>query len=48
MATKVLSGEDDELLMQQFAIVDSGLSSDVIETYEALAENLTQRVGEFS
>ena len=47
MATKVLSDDDDKLLMQQFAIVDSGLSPNVIETYEALAEELTQRVGGF-
>lgn len=46
MATKVLSGEDDELLLQQFAVAESGLGSHAHGTYEALAEAMTQRVGE--
>jgi len=46
MATKVLSAEDDELLLQQFAVAESGLGSHAHSSYEALAEDLTQRVGE--
>jgi hypothetical protein len=46
MAAKVLSGEDDELLLQQFAVAESGLGSRAHGSYEALAEDLTQRVGE--
>ena len=46
MATKVLSAEDDELLLQQFAVAESGLGSHAHSSYEALAEYLTQRVGE--
>ncbi len=44
MAIKVLSREDDELLMQQFAVAESGLSPHAHDTYEALAEGLMQRV----
>ena len=46
MATKVLSAEDDELLLQQFAVAESSLDSHAPSSYEALAEDLTQRVGE--
>jgi hemerythrin-like domain-containing protein len=46
MATKVLSAEDDELLLQQFAVAESGLGSHAHSSYEALVEYLTQRVGE--
>jgi hemerythrin-like domain-containing protein len=46
MAMKVLSGEDDKLLLQQFTEVESGLGSNVYDTYEASAEALMQRVGE--
>jgi hemerythrin-like domain-containing protein len=46
MATKVLSSEDDELLLQQFTVAESGLGSHAHGTYEALADAMTQRVGE--
>lgn len=46
MAAKVLSGEDDKLLLEQFTEVESGLGSNAHDTYEALAEALMQRVGE--
>jgi hemerythrin-like domain-containing protein len=46
MTTKVLSGEDDKLLLQQFTEVESGLGANVYDTYEALAEGLMRRVGE--
>lgn len=45
MATKVLSPEDDELLVRQFEIAESGLAPDAHGTYESLAEGLMQRVG---
>jgi hemerythrin-like domain-containing protein len=47
MAAKVLSGEDDELLLQQFTVAEAGLGSHAHETYEALAEDLMQRIGEY-
>jgi hemerythrin-like domain-containing protein len=46
MATKVLSDDDDALLMQQFADAESGLGSDALDKYEALAETMMLRVGE--
>lgn len=46
MTGKVLSADDDELLMQQFTVAESGLGPHAHETYEALADDLMRRVGE--
>ncbi len=46
MTGKVLSVNDDELLMQQFTVAESGLGFNAHGTYEALVDDLMRRVGE--
>lgn len=46
MTGKVLSVKDDELLMQQFTVAESGLGFHAYGTYEALVDDLMRRVGE--
>jgi len=46
MAAKVLTGEDDALLLQQFTEAELGLGTNAHDTYETLAEAMMQRVGE--
>ncbi len=46
MTEKVLSEDDDELLMQQFTVAESGLGFHAHGTYEALVDDLMLRVGE--
>jgi len=45
MATKVVSDEDDALLMEQFAVAESGFDSNAHDNYEALVEDLTHLAG---
>lgn len=46
MTGKVLSVEDDELLMQQITVAESGLGFHAQETYETLVDDLMRRVAE--
>ena len=45
MADKMLSAEDLELLVRQFQAAESDIGVDAHRAYEALAEDLQQRVG---
>lgn len=44
LAAKVLSADDDNQLLQNFASVESDIFSDAHQTYEQLAANLAERV----
>jgi hypothetical protein len=46
MTGKVLSVDDDELLMQQFTVAESGLGFRAHGIYETLVDDLMRRVGE--
>lgn len=45
MAEKVLSSSDQEMLLQQFDLAEFDMGGRVNEEFEALAENLSNRVG---
>lgn len=45
MAEKVLSSSDQEMLLQQFDLAELDLGGRINEEFEALAENLSRRVG---
>ncbi len=45
MAEKVLSSSDQEMLLEQFDVAEFDMGGRVNEEFEALAENLSSRVG---
>ncbi len=46
MAEKVLSTEDDAVLLQQFAMAEDGLGPNVQDAFERLAEQIEERLDE--
>src|ERR1035437_9373139 len=44
MAEKLLSEDDHRLLLEQFAIAEEGLGTNAHQSFEALAEDLAQRI----